>query len=140
MLVKDFFHKYELKNKAMSNIKLFQVLSYLGLSDVGIFLRDGTFSSGIGIVNLHPSKGTHWVAYINENLFDSFGCVCLKKLSKFIKKQIGLCLNSENKIEGLTNKRHSYCGSYFLYLIALTKFLEIVFKTSVLNLYYQIIQ
>ena len=54
MLVKDFFHKYELKNKAMSNIKRFQVLSYLGLSDVGIFLRDGTFSSGIGIVNLHP--------------------------------------------------------------------------------------
>ena len=78
----DFFHKHNLKNKATSNIKIQQVLSSLSLNDVGIYLRDGPFKSDIGIVNLHPSKGTHWVCYINETCFDSYGVVCPKKLSK----------------------------------------------------------
>ena len=34
--------------------------------DVGIYLRDGKFSSDSGLANLHPTEGTHWVAYINE--------------------------------------------------------------------------
>ena len=66
MSFNDFVHKYKLKNKATSNIKIQQVLSSLSLNDVGIYLRDGSFSSDIGIVNLHPSKGTHWVAYIKK--------------------------------------------------------------------------
>ena len=74
MLINDFNNKYKLKNKAISNKKIYQVLSCLSLSDVGIYLEDGTFSSDLGLVILHPSKGTHWVAYINENYFDSFGC------------------------------------------------------------------
>ena len=64
--------QFKLKNKATSNIKIQQVLSSLGLNDVGIYLRDGPFKTDIGIVNLHPSKGTHWVCYINENFFDSY--------------------------------------------------------------------
>ena len=67
MTFNDFFHKHNLKNKATSNIKIRQILSSLSLNDVGIYLRDGSFSSDIGIVNLHPSKGTHWVCYIKEN-------------------------------------------------------------------------
>ena len=63
----DFIQNYNLKNKATWNIKIQQVLSSLGLSVVGIYLRDGPFQSDIGIVNLHPSKGTHWVSCINEN-------------------------------------------------------------------------
>ena len=31
-------------------------------------------SSDIGIVNLHSSKGTHWVLYVHEFFFDSYGC------------------------------------------------------------------
>ena len=42
-------------------------LSSLSLDGVGIYLRDGLCGSAIGIVKLHPSKGTHWVCYINEN-------------------------------------------------------------------------
>ena len=92
----DFVHKYNLKNKATSNIKIYEVLKKIGLdSKVGIYLRDGLFSTDIGIVNLHPSKGTHWVCYINENYFDSYGVVCPKKLSKFIMKRNGYCLYSE---------------------------------------------
>ena len=57
----DFVKKFDLKNKATSNIKIQKVLTSIGLDNVGIYLGDGPFSSNIGIVNLHPLKGTHWV-------------------------------------------------------------------------------
>ena len=47
----DFVYKYKLKKKATSNIKNQQVLSTLSFNDVGIYVRDGTFQSDIGIVN-----------------------------------------------------------------------------------------
>ena len=119
------------------NIKRQQVLSYIGLDGVGIYLRDGVFKSDIGIVNLHPSKGTHWVYYVNENFFASYACVPPSKSSKFNVKRNAHCLYSEYKIKRLTNKRDSYCGSYCLYIIYLTKVLGIDFKTAVLNSYYQ---
>ena len=133
MTFNDFIKKYKLKNKATSNIKIQQVLDSIGLINVGVYLRDGPFKSDIGIVNLHPSKGTHWVCYINENYFDSYGCVPPKKLSKFIIKQNGYCLYSEYQIQ----KNDSFCASYCLYIIYLTKVLGIDFKSAVLNLYYQ---
>ena len=40
----EFIEEYK-KNKVTSNIKLQHVLSSLGLSDVGIFLRDGPSST-----------------------------------------------------------------------------------------------
>ena len=131
----DFIKKYKLKDKATSNIKIQQILSSLKLNDIGIYLRDGPFSTDIGIVNLHPSKGTHWVVYINENYFDSYGCVPPKKLSKFIIKRNGYCLYSEYQIQ----KNDSFCASYCLYIIYLTKVIGIDFKSAVLSLYYQII-
>ena len=107
-----------------------------GLNDFDIYLRDRAFSNDIGIVNLHPSKGTHWVCYINEKYFDSYGCVCPKKLSKFIIKRKGYCLYSEYKIQ--TND--IFCGSFCLYIKYLTKVTRIDFKSAVLNLYYQMIK
>ena len=132
----DFVKNFDLKNKATSNIKIQHVLDSIGLNNVGIYLRDGPFKSDIGIVNLHPSKGTHWVCYINENYFVSYGCVCPKKLSKFIIKRNGYCLYSDYQIQ----KNDSFCASYCLYIIYLTKVLGIDFKNSVLNLYYQMIK
>ena len=129
----DFIKQHNLKNKATSNIKIQNILSSLSLNDVGIYLRDGPFSSDIGIVNLHPSKGTHWVCYINENYFDSYGCSPPKKLSKFIIKRNGYCLYSEYQIQ----KNDSFCASYCIYTIYLTKIVGIDFKSAVLNLYYQ---
>ena len=123
-----------MKNKATSNIKIYEVLKNIDLdTKVKIYLRVGPFESDIGIVNLHPSKGTHWVGYINESYFDSYGCVCPKKLSNFIKKRNGYCLFSEYQIQ----KNDSFCASYCLYIIYLTKVLGIDFKSAVLNLYYQ---
>ena len=129
----DFVHKHKIKNKATSNIKIQNILSSLSLNDVGIYLRDGPFSSDIGIVNLHPSKGTHWVCYINENYFDSYGCSPPKKLAKFIINRNGYCLYSEYQIP----KNDSFCASYCLYIIYLTEVIDIDFKSAVLNLYYQ---
>ena len=137
MSFKEFIKKHNLKNKATSNIKIQQVLNSIGLNNVAIYLRDGPFESDIGIVNLHPSKGSHWVFYVNENYFDSYGCSPPNKLCKYIIKRNGYCLFSEYKIQSLTNKPDSYCGSYCLYVIYLTKVLSIDFKSAVLNLYYQ---
>ena len=105
MTINDFIHKYKLKNKATQNIKIQQVLASLGLNDVEIYLRDGPFSSGIGIVHLHPSKGTHWVAHTNENFFDSYACTPPQNLSKFNIKQNGDCFCSEYKIQDQTRKK-----------------------------------
>ena len=123
----EFIKKYKLKNKATSNLKTQQILSSLSLNDVGIYLRDGPFESNIGIVNLHPSKGTHWVCYINENYFDSYGIICPKQLSKYIIKRNGYCLYSEYQIQ----KNDSFCASYCLYIIYLTKIVGIDFKSAV---------
>ena len=55
----EFIKKYNLKNRATSNVKIQQVLSSLSMNGVGIYLGDGPFKSDNGIVNLHASKGTH---------------------------------------------------------------------------------
>ena len=74
------------KNEATSNLKIQKVLSSLFLNDIGIYLRKGPISGHIGIFKLHPTKGTHWIVYINENYFDSFICGPPNKLSKLIIK------------------------------------------------------
>ena len=78
MSFNEFIEKHNKKNKATSNMKIQQVFSSLFLNDVGIYLRDGPFSTDIGIVNIYWSRGTHWVCDINEIYFDSYGCVCPK--------------------------------------------------------------
>ena len=103
------------------------------MNNVGIYLRDGPFESDIGIVNLHPSEGTHWFCYKSENSLDSYGFVFPKKLSKFIIKRNGYCLYSEYQIQ----KNDSFCASYCLYIIYLTKTKGKDFKNAVLSLYYQ---
>ena len=127
MSFKDFVSEHDLRNKATSNMKIQKVLTSIGLDNVNIYLRDSLFSSDIGIVNLHPTKGTHWVCYLNENYFDSYGCSPPKKLSKFIIKRNGYCLYSEYQIQ----KNDSFCASYCLYILYLTKVLGIDFKSAV---------
>ena len=65
----NFINKYKLGNKATPNLNIYQVFTSLYPNHVEIYLRDGPFASDIGIVNLHPSKGPHWVVYYNETYF-----------------------------------------------------------------------
>ena len=75
-----------LKNEATSNIKIYEVFKKIGLdSEVGIYLRDGNFSSNYGILNLHPSRGTHWICYIEDCYFDSYGFRLVKKIPIYKK-------------------------------------------------------
>ena len=137
----DFSHKYKFEKTATSKINFYQVRSSLFLSDdVGIFSRDGPFKNDIGIINLHPSKGTHWVLYISQYYFDSYGFDAPQKLSRFIIKRKRHCVYSEYTIQGLTKRRDFSCASYCLYKIYLTKVVGVNFKSAVLNLYFQMIQ
>ena len=56
MSFNDVVHKHKFRKSVTSKLKLYQVLSSLGLSDVGYYLKDGSCSSELGIVNLHPRK------------------------------------------------------------------------------------
>ena len=82
-------------------------------SKVGIYLRDGNFSSKYGTLNLHPSKGTHWVCYIEDCYFDSYGCPPPEKSSIYIRNKHTKCIYSEDQIQ----KNDSPCGSYVLYIL-----------------------
>ena len=131
----DFVHVYGLKSKTTSKLENQNILSSLPSSDVGIHLRNSPFEPDIGIVILHPSKGTHWVAYINENYFDSYDCAPPNKPSSVIIKRNGYCLYSDYKLQNLD----SFCAAYCLYIIFLTKGVVKHFKSAVLNPYYQTI-
>ena len=84
MSFNDFVKIFDLKNKATSNIKIQKVLTSIGLDNVGICLRDGPFESDIGIVNLHPFRGTHWILYFHECYFDSYCCVPRRNYLKLL--------------------------------------------------------
>ena len=118
-------------------MRIQHVFGSVGLDNVDIYLRDGPFIFDKGIVNLHPFQGTHWVLYIHEKYFGSFGCFPPQKLSKVIIKRNGHCSFSEYKIQGLTCKRDCFCASFCLYIFYLTKVKGFVFKSGDLNLYYQ---
>ena len=90
-------------------------------------MRDDKLTTTSGIVNLHPSVGTHWVMFINEYYFDSYGCPSPTNILKHIKKGI----YSEYQIQ----KNDSYCAAYCLYILFLTQISG--FTNAVLNLYYQ---
>ena len=83
MSFNDFIDKHKLKNKATSNIKIQQVLSSLSLNDVGINFGDEPFLGDMRIINVHPSKGTHWELFVHESFYASYGCSPPQKLSKF---------------------------------------------------------
>ena len=67
MLSFMFVHEDSLKTKAASNIKINLIFSSLYLNGVGVYLRVGTFSSGMRIVIFHPSNGTHWSHILADN-------------------------------------------------------------------------
>ena len=118
------------KKKATSNTKIQQRLSSLYLNDVGTH-RDGPFITHVAAVNLHPTEGTHWIVYNNQNFIDSYGLCPPWKPCKFIIKRKGHCLYSEYKIQRLRHKRDSDCAAFCSYIIYLTKVLGIYFKPAV---------
>ena len=99
---KEFVDKYGLKDEATSNIKIKEVLDKLTIP-AGIYMRDDKFTTIAGIVNLHPTKGTHWVMFVDEFYFDSYGCPPPTNILNHTKKGI----YSEYQIQ----KNDSYCAA-----------------------------
>ena len=89
MSINNFVHNYRSKNEATSNMKIQQILLPLCWRDVRIYLRDRPFTTDVRIVNLHPTEGTHWVAYSREKYSDSYGCSLPNKLCRFLLKRNG---------------------------------------------------
>ena len=123
---KEFVNEYGLKNEATSNVEIKEILKLMNTS-CGIFMRDDKFITTSGIVNSHPTIGTHWVMFTNQNYFDSYGCPPPLNITK----QINNGIYSEYQIQ----KEDSYCAAYCLYVLYLTQIIG--FKNAVLNLYYQ---
>ena len=139
---KEFIKEFNLKNKATSNIKIKKVLDKLGLKfpliECGIYMRDDNFTTSVGIVNLHPYKGTHWVLYINRFYFDSYGILPPLSIQKYIKSKYKTLIYSEYKIQNNDNEvQDSLCAAYCLYIIYLCEIIGLPFQKAVLKLYYQ---
>ena len=105
---KEFVNKYGLKNEATSNVEIKENLKLMNTSCV-ILMRDDKFITTSGIVNLHPTKGTHWVMFVNEFYFDSYGFPPPLNITK----QINNGIYSEYQIQ----KDDSFCAAYCLYVL-----------------------
>ena len=127
---KEFVKKYGLKNEATSNVKIKGILDIINRhihDSCKVYMRDDKFTTDSGIVNLHPSVGTHWVMFIKEYYFNSYGCPPPINILNY--------LNIGQYSEYQIQKNDSYCAAYCLYVLYLTQ--SIGFKNAVLSLYYQ---
>ena len=75
---KEFVDKFRLTNEATSNVKIKEILNEINIP-CGIY----KFTATSGIVNLYPTKGTHWVMFVNEFYFDFFRLSITNKHNEF---------------------------------------------------------
>ena len=92
-------------------------------------MRDDKFTTMAGIANLHASERLHWVMFVNEYYFDSYGFPPPLILTKHSYKG----MYSEYQI----NKNNSYNAAYCLSILYLYLTHLIGFKNAVFNLYYR---
>ena len=66
--------KHGLENKATKGSKLLEVANKIGLKDFRLYIRKDKLTSKQGIINLTDDykKGSHFVAFYDNNYFDSF--------------------------------------------------------------------
>ena len=115
---KEVVGMYGLKDQATSIIKK-QVLDQLTIA-AEIYKRDDKFTTTAGVVNLHPTKGTHWVMFSDKFYFDSYGCPPPNNILNHINRGSywrAAGLYSEYQIQ----KDDSYCAAYCLYVLYLTQ-------------------
>ena len=121
---------YDLKSQATSNIKKKEVVNKVEIN-TNFHQRHNKLRTKDGISNFETTKGTDWVAYINQNYFDSCGCRPRKVLFESITKRNSKRLFCYYEIR----QEGSYCVAYCLYIIYPTKKIEIDFKSAVVQIY-----
>ena len=67
--------------------------------DIALNSKDGPFECDLEVVNLHPTKGTQWVAYINI-FFIHLAALLVKNYLSLIKNEMDLVyiLNTKCKV------------------------------------------
>ena len=76
---KEIVTKYGLKNEATSEVKIKEIPNELDIPyrrrfACEVYMRVDKFTTPSGIVNLHPTEGTHWIMFSHEFYFVSYGC------------------------------------------------------------------
>ena len=117
----EFNNKFNIDNNAMSDIRIKDIAKDISLTPIEIVMRDDkpemvSESNSNIIVNLHPTKGTHWVLVIRREggpvyYFDSFG---VETPPLFLEEYVDLGSN-----ERIQQYDESYCWAYCLYMIYL---------------------
>ena len=124
----EFINKFDIDNKAMSNIRIEDIVRAISLTPIEIVMRDKTPLtindplSGFAndnfniIVNLHPTYDTHWVLVIKREggLVYYFGSFDVETPSLFLDEYVDL--GSDERIQQYDE---SFCGAYCLYMIYL---------------------
>ena len=83
-----------------------------------VYMRLEPFTTFSGIVNLHPTKGTHLVIFSDDYYFDAYGCrPSLSALNQLKSKHGKKIYNTYKK-----QKQDSLCASYHLYVLYLCLF------------------
>ena len=140
-----------MKNEAKLNLKKPSgPFFFLIPPEVGVGLRGGSLTTKVGTVKLHPSEGTHWIAYMDQNFFDSYGAPTPENFLTFCIGRNSYCLFSKYKIpshsyalKGLRSTQRSqrnpktdfFRAAYCFLIVYLAKVLEIDFITTVPNFY-----
>ena len=106
------FSFFERKHEALSNTKLKEVLNKVVIN-TKIYMGDSQFTTRGGILNLHPTRGTHWVFFINEKKIEAHGCQPPTFSSKYILQRNGKCVLSEFKIQEKDSLGAAYCLLFF---------------------------
>ena len=89
-------------------------------------MRVDKFTTTSGIVNLHPTKGTHWVIFVNEFSFD-YMAVHLQLIYLITLKKVS--------IQNIKFRKMIVIVQRIVYVLSLTQIVG--FKNAVLNLYHQ---
>ena len=71
----------------------------------GIKVRDGQFTTNAVVVNVHPTKRLHWVAYTGERSFESFGSPPPINIVAYIEKLMEIV-----EIAKIKSKRKVFSG------------------------------
>ena len=108
---KEVLVKYNLENEAKTKTKI-EVLKELKIH-AKVYMRLEPFTTFSGIVNLHPTKGTHLVIFSDDYYFDAYGCRPSLSALNRLKSKHGKKIYKTYKIQ----KQDSLCASYHLYVL-----------------------
>ena len=142
MKLEQFMKRHRLKNRATKGGKLVEVANKIDLKDFGLFIGTDKLTSKQGIINLTDNykNGTHFVAFFDNNYFDSFCAeppsIISNQLAEKTKDNCSASLYCQCYISStpIQNINDSNCGSYCLYFLDLMNNKKMTFQQAVVHI------